>query len=106
MWKKCCCLCARETYEPPDVQELDYKHSSLTEVPPEIFTYERTLEKLLLGSNQVKLLHAFLLIECQIRSQNRKNTFTNNYSRFWREPQSKTVSTIVVIGPLQCSQTK
>ncbi|CAG7716966.1 unnamed protein product [Allacma fusca] len=48
-----CCSCFAKTYEAPEVLELDYRHSSLTEVPPDVFTYERTLEKLDLGCNQI-----------------------------------------------------
>lgn len=36
---------------------LDYNHMSLTEVPTEIFTFERTLEDLYLESNRVSLLN-------------------------------------------------
>lgn len=49
MWK--CCF--TKTYEAPEVLELDFRHSSLIEVPADVFTFERTLEKLDLGSNQV-----------------------------------------------------
>jgi len=53
MWK--CCSCFSKTYEAPEVLELDYRHSSLTEVPADVFGFERTLEKLDLGSNQVSV---------------------------------------------------
>ncbi|ODM97759.1 Protein LAP2, partial [Orchesella cincta] len=63
MWKACCsCLpCCAKKDEPEDVQELDFRHCSLCEVPPDIFTYERTLEKLDLGSNQVMSYYSIML---------------------------------------------
>lgn len=50
-WRKLllCCLKAEED----DVQVLDYEHSSLTDVPVEIFNHERTLEILRLDCNQI-----------------------------------------------------
>ena len=50
------CNCFGKSYEAPEVLELDYRHSSLTEVPPDVFTFERTLEKLCLASNQVNVI--------------------------------------------------
>lgn len=50
----CWWSCFGKSYEPPEVTELDYRHSNLTEVPADVFTYERTLEKLSVASNQVK----------------------------------------------------
>ena len=44
-----CCLKPAED----DVQVLDYEHSSLTDVPAEVFNHERTLEVLRLDCNQI-----------------------------------------------------
>lgn len=43
--------CVKQGVE--DVQELDYSHQSLSDVPTEVFVYERTLEKLLCNSNHI-----------------------------------------------------
>ncbi|XP_041979630.1 leucine-rich repeat-containing protein 1 [Aricia agestis] len=43
--------CVRPDVE--DVMELDYSHHSLTDVPSEVFIYERTLETLLCHSNRI-----------------------------------------------------
>ena len=50
-WRKMlfCCLKAVED----EVQELDYQHAGLTDVPSEVFTHERTLEILRLDCNQI-----------------------------------------------------
>ena len=48
--KKCPCL--RPKIE-EDVRVLDYRHCSLTDVPGEVFNFERTLEELLVDSNQI-----------------------------------------------------
>lgn len=39
--------------ESDDVRVLDYRHSALSDVPADVFASERTLEELLLDSNQV-----------------------------------------------------
>jgi erbb2-interacting protein len=44
-----CCLKPEED----DVQVLDYEHSSLSDVPAEVFNHERTLEILRLDCNQI-----------------------------------------------------
>lgn len=36
-----------------DVKTLDYNRTGLTEVPPEVFNFERTLETLYLDGNKV-----------------------------------------------------
>ncbi|XP_063623979.1 leucine-rich repeat-containing protein 1 [Cydia splendana] len=46
--------CVRPGVE--DVCELDYSHQSLTDVPTEVFVYERTLETLLCNSNRISEL--------------------------------------------------
>lgn len=43
--------CVRQGVE--DVQELDYSHQTLADVPTEVFVYERTLETLLCHSNHI-----------------------------------------------------
>ncbi|XP_049873841.1 protein lap1 [Pectinophora gossypiella] len=43
--------CVRPGVE--DIVELDYSHQSLTEVPTDVFVYERTLEILLCQSNRI-----------------------------------------------------
>ena len=48
--KKCPCL--RPKIE-EDVRVLDYRHCSLTDVPGEVFNFERTLEELYVDSNQI-----------------------------------------------------
>ncbi|KAJ9582871.1 hypothetical protein L9F63_022783, partial [Diploptera punctata] len=47
---KCFMNCVRSQAE--DVRQLDYQHSMLQDVPPEVFAYERTLEELNLDSNR------------------------------------------------------
>ncbi|XP_033738235.1 uncharacterized protein LOC117325849 isoform X2 [Pecten maximus] len=49
--KKCPCL--RPQIE-DDVRELDYRHCSLSDVPSEVFNFERTLEELFVDSNQIR----------------------------------------------------
>ncbi|KAK3596963.1 hypothetical protein CHS0354_033621 [Potamilus streckersoni] len=49
--KKCPCL--RPQIE-DDVQVLDYRHYSLTDVPGDVFNFERTLEELYVDSNQIQ----------------------------------------------------
>ncbi|KAL4237050.1 Leucine-rich repeat-containing protein [Mactra antiquata] len=47
------CPCLRPKIE-EDVKILDYRHCSLNDVPGEVFNFERTLEELLVDSNQIK----------------------------------------------------
>lgn len=47
------CPCLRPKIE-EDVRTLDYRHCSLTDVPGEVFNVERTLEELLVDSNQIQ----------------------------------------------------
>ncbi|KAL3868446.1 hypothetical protein ACJMK2_041253 [Sinanodonta woodiana] len=49
--KKCPCL--RPQIE-DDVRVLDYRHYSLTDVPGDVFNFERTLEELYVDSNQIQ----------------------------------------------------
>ncbi|PSN58457.1 hypothetical protein C0J52_00772 [Blattella germanica] len=49
---KCFLNCVRSQAE--DVRQLDYQHSMLQDVPPEVFAYERTLEELYLDSNRIR----------------------------------------------------
>ena len=46
------CLCFRAPV--PDVRVLDYHHTSLINVPNEVFNWERTLEELYVDSNQIR----------------------------------------------------
>ncbi|CAM1325269.1 Uncharacterised protein g8899 [Pycnogonum litorale] len=46
------CSCFRPEAE--DIQILDFRHSNLTDVPDNVFTYERTLEELNLDANQIR----------------------------------------------------
>jgi hypothetical protein len=53
MWKKhCVWTCVRR--QDDEVAMLDYRHSSLVNVPSDIFTCERTLEELFLDSNRIR----------------------------------------------------
>ncbi|KAK3089436.1 hypothetical protein FSP39_003580 [Pinctada imbricata] len=47
------CPCLRPQIE-EDVRELDYRHCSLTDVPADVFNFERTLEDLYIDSNQIR----------------------------------------------------
>lgn len=42
-------------YKNDYIDEIDLNNSDLVDVPLEIFLYERTLEKLLLSSNHVRI---------------------------------------------------
>lgn len=46
-----CAACLRTQEE--DVCELQLNHCNLYDVPPDVFIYERTLEKLYLDANRV-----------------------------------------------------
>ena len=48
--QKCPCLRPQEE----EVRVLDYRHSSLDQVPPEVFNFERTLEELYVDANNIK----------------------------------------------------
>lgn len=50
-WRKMLMCCLKP--EEDDVQVLDYEHSSLSDVPAEVFNHERTLEILRLDCNQI-----------------------------------------------------
>ncbi|KAM9693839.1 erbin isoform 1-T1 [Trichechus inunguis] len=56
------CRCLRGEEE--TVTTLDYSHSSLEQVPKEIFTFEKTLEELYLDANQIEELPK-QLFNCQ-----------------------------------------
>nr|KAG5714135.1 hypothetical protein BaRGS_020463 [Batillaria attramentaria] len=47
------CPCLRPKIE-EEVRVLDYRHSSLTDVPGDVFNFERTLEELYTDSNQIR----------------------------------------------------
>ncbi|XP_041357782.1 erbin-like [Gigantopelta aegis] len=47
------CPCLKPQIE-EDVRVLDYRHCSLTDVPGEVFNFERTLEELYADSNQIR----------------------------------------------------
>ncbi|XP_070194314.1 leucine-rich repeat-containing protein 7-like isoform X2 [Littorina saxatilis] len=47
------CPCLRPKIE-EEVRVLDYRHCSLTDVPGDVFNYERTLEELYTDSNQIR----------------------------------------------------
>lgn len=49
--RKCPCLKPKIEEE---VRVLDYRHSSLTDVPGDVFNFERTLEELYTDSNQIR----------------------------------------------------
>ncbi|XP_064624560.1 erbin-like isoform X2 [Lineus longissimus] len=46
------CACFRQPVQ--EVHTLDYRHSSLSQVPNEVFAWERTLEELYVDSNQIR----------------------------------------------------
>ncbi|KAL8581404.1 hypothetical protein ACOMHN_004289 [Nucella lapillus] len=47
------CPCLRPKME-EEVRVLDYRHSSLTDLPGDVFNFERTLEELYTDSNQIR----------------------------------------------------
>jgi len=47
-------MCMRRQNKDDDTTSLDYRHSSLTDVPSDVFTHERTLEELRLDSNHIR----------------------------------------------------
>ncbi|XP_076243279.1 leucine rich repeat containing protein 7 lap1 [Calliopsis andreniformis] len=49
-WQCAACLRAQEE----DISELQLNHCNLYDVPPDVFIYERTLEKLYLDANRIK----------------------------------------------------
>lgn len=54
-WRKHCMLmCMRRQNKDDDATSLDYRHSSLNDVPSDVFTHERTLEELRLDSNHIR----------------------------------------------------
>ena len=46
------CPCLRPVEE--EVRVLDYRHSSLDQVPAEVFNFERTLEELYVDANNIR----------------------------------------------------
>lgn len=50
-WQCAACLRAQEE----DICELQLNHCNLYDVPPDVFIYERTLEKLYLDANRVNV---------------------------------------------------
>lgn len=55
-----CTACLRTQEE--DICELQLNHCNLYDVPPDVFIYERTLEKLYLDANRVSVFSAALVI--------------------------------------------
>lgn len=51
-WQCAACLRAQEE----DICELQLNHCNLYDVPPDVFIYERTLEKLYLDANRVNTI--------------------------------------------------
>lgn len=49
-WQCAACLRAQEE----EVGEMQLNHCNLYDVPPDVFVYERTLERLYLDANRVK----------------------------------------------------
>jgi len=47
-------MCMRRQNKDDDATSLDYRHSSLNDVPSDVFTHERTLEELHLDSNRIR----------------------------------------------------
>lgn len=61
IFKKCPCFCTgrrnrsdTNLVDEDSVKELDYSHCCLEDVPPNIFSHERTLEIINLESNQIR----------------------------------------------------
>ena len=55
--KKCPCFCVRGRGAVDDeINELDFSHCCLEEVPGTVFAHERTLETVRLDSNQIREL--------------------------------------------------
>ena len=48
------CLQCFQKEEEEEITELDYAHRSLSDVPNEVFVYERTLEKIILDCNNIR----------------------------------------------------
>ncbi len=60
--QKCPCPCFGREEE--EVRVLDYRHSSLDQVPAEVFNFERTLEELYVDANNIKDLPRVHTIIC------------------------------------------
>jgi Leucine-rich repeat (LRR) protein len=60
--KKCPCLRPKIQEE---IYELDYRHCNLTDVPAQVFNFERTLEELYLDNNQIQDLPRVRCSLCQ-----------------------------------------
>lgn len=58
--KKCPCLRPKIQEE---IYELDYRHCNLTDVPAQVFNFERTLEELYLDNNQIQDLPRVRAVE-------------------------------------------
>jgi len=63
-------MCMRQQNKDEDATSLDYRHSSLNDVPSDVFTHERTLEELRLDSNHIRDLprvcYAWFIVEITI----------------------------------------
>jgi hypothetical protein len=68
MWKKRCMLCVRRQ-DDDDAASLDYRHSSLSNVPSDVFAHERTLEELFLDSNRIRDLPRVCTCSCYTRGR-------------------------------------
>lgn len=55
-----CTACLRTQEE--DICELQLNHCNLYDVPPDVFIYERTLEKLYLDANRVSVSRLLSLL--------------------------------------------
>ena len=62
-WRKHCMLmCMRRQNKDDDTTSLDYRRSSLNDVPSDVFTHERTLEELHLDSNHIRDLPRVIIV--------------------------------------------
>jgi len=67
-WRKHCMLmCMRRQNKDDDATSLDYRHSSLNDVPSDVFTHERTLEELRLDSNHIRDLPRVCTIQFTLK---------------------------------------
>ena len=53
-WRKHCMWLCVQRQDKDEAVTLDYGHSSLDNVPSDVFAHERTLEELTLVSNQIR----------------------------------------------------
>jgi len=55
-------MCMRRQNKDDDTTSLDYRRSSLNDVPSDVFTHERTLEELRLDSNHIRDLPRVIIV--------------------------------------------